>query len=1588
MKLTRKLLMELQKKLKIGNRRGVHLNAIPARSAYKFDICRLSAISSSLPEEFLKQLLSDATFKFKISWKDNVPDLNLLDQTEQVQLVRITRSLEGLINQTETIESEKGINTFGFGFPLLIRRDQADNQLTVAPLLIWSLRVRRTKEFNTWEIYRTEEDTVQLNEVLINHLQNDAQVNIRQIPDEMLEDGLISHEELANICCHVLESINTNLNAENKKVILNNLKQAVPIKEKKHYESLPLGPNNSMLEFGGLFSIFEVQKQNIIQDYDHLLELEGLELLSDDLEGHVFQPLSAVETDPSQQGILNALGTKRNVLIQGPPGTGKSQSLTAVLVNALENRRKTLVVCEKRTALEVLYEALKARGLDHHCVLIKDISKDRKTVVDSVRSRIEDNSFRAYHHHLVREELGHAQQEASTLINSVNQKHTKLAQQILGSRNWTTVVGQFLWQRNKSSQDTVIPLPRKAFKYTLNEFQELLHKIAEGQRSWNAYKPYANLSFLNPAKLSGNTFIKVEQQLKEDFQDYASALGEIESIRETYLAEYKRLREVDLDKQFEKVAELRQVNIFREQFLNLVSVLKKEEFEIQQRQLTQAGTDLRKDIENIISFYNRHEHLPAFVSEEETAHWWYRLSANFSKTKKQVIELQEQFLQQVKALSERNTALLGLKNFQPSRTLKENAVEVQTYQDKINHALINIDVFAQQAAEKVNFLNIKNGSYSAKIADEVKQISKTLMTLCPNVQTHDELDRAVSVYVRQALSFCHDLNLTTSLDNITADLANINEDDIRQEHSIKIQKEFQTYKLLKDLPVYNVPDKQKRLQFKVNELYQKLTDDAWTTRQFTNGNLNVLLNEVQKLLKDQQDYFSIPDDLFRAEFSWYSFYNSLTSVQQQLINELKQQPDWEMAFSTSYLNGLLVESADGDLPYDDSELQRFPTAIRKVGKEQGRYIQQYWFSQQHAKEQEFSRQPHGLTVENLYNKRSSPKFKRLSLRQIVQFDRDLFTTFFPVILTTPDVCSNLFQSMNGYFDIVIFDEASQLRVEENLPAILKGRQVIIAGDEHQMPPSNYFSKVMDGTVEDEEDLEEEVEVNYSKEDVILDCESLLDFGKEMSFDKRYLDFHYRSRHPYLIDFSNYAFYNQRLVPQPNSFNYTPIQYIQVNGTFSDHTNEREADAVLLLLESQIQRLPSGKYPSVGIATFNISQRDLIKAKINDRKKLERYYDFNQKIMELEEDGMFVKNLENIQGDERDVIIISTTYGLKPDGSFAQRFGPLTQSKGYKLLNVIVTRAKYRLFVCSSIPEDHFMKFREHLYTEGSNNKKAVFYAYLAYAKAVNNRDEELRKSVLAALADNTKASKGAQAIPGELESPFEEEVYAALAQSIDASKLIPQMEYAGFRIDLVYDSGSPDVPKIAIECDGAKYHSSSEAYLYDVYRQKILEDQGFVFHRIWSTNWWRNAARETEKLLNFINTTMKTVTRKPDSAQDWEKPFPADLPEMHFPEAMVEEKGDYTVEDFLFADTAKSGQKSIFGAIIDTGSIVKIKYLNNDEVFNVKIVKSSERVEGSPSAIKNISNLTPLGKSLLGRVKGDLVKVSDLDQYVEILEVS
>ena len=1458
MEITEKLLIELQNRLKVGNRRGVHLNAIPARSRYKFDLTRLSHINENLPANFINALLTELPLKFKISWKDNVPDLNSLFEEDQTQLVKITKSFENLINQTDAIESEKGINTFGFGFPILVRRDQSDNKLTVAPILIWSLRIRRTKEFNTWEILRTEDDPIYINEVLINHLQNDSKIEINQISTDLLDDGLIDKSELLDICVNIIESINSSIPDNLRETFEKKLNEIKSIPEKKYYEKLPLTTNNSFIDFGGLFSIFEVQKQNIIHDYGNLLELQGATIDLDDIEEHTFQPISSVETDPSQQGILHSLKASRNILIQGPPGTGKSQSLTAILVNALENQKKTIVVCEKRTALEVLYNALNERGLNYQCVLLKDIVKDRRVAVDSVRDRVDNSSYRRYRYTHSKETLDNIIEKSKNLIDSINKKHKKLGANLVGNKNWTHIVGSLLSELKDNSEEYNLDLVKDTFSYESSELNQLLELIRKGQNLYDEFKPHLNLSFINSAKLVGDNPFIIEQQIEEDFSIYKKELKIILVDISSYEVEYYKIRN--------------------------------EQFKLQKISIS--------DIENsILNILTKHKTNNDFFDEEKTNGILFKTISIFSKEKKTTLTDQ-----------------------QTINTLFED------YSLKTNNS---------KDFESINF---------SKSIKENQELLKNYKLIT------ERIDKEFKSKIENEYKF---LNLLEST-----------------------EKEFDTELLQK-------------IKTNFSNLKTKIEEQNWTSKELNGDSHNILSSQIQTLLDSKEQFFANENDLFSIEFKWFQFYNSSSADNKLIIDQLKEKTNWRKTFLIFYLNSMLVNSANTDLPTNDNDHIELGKSLSELEKEQIKYIREYWFSKQIDATRDFDNKNPNLAVENLYNKRAGKRHKRLSLREIIKLDMDLFTTFFPIILTTPDVASNLFKGKNQYFDIVMFDEASQLKLEDNLPALLKGKQIIIAGDEHQMPPSNYFSKVFDGLIDDEDEFEDEIDkIKNDISNSLSDCESLLDFASELGFEKKHLDFHYRSRHPYLIDYSNYAFYNQRLKPLPNSFDYIPINYVPVNGTYSDTSNDAEAETILSIIDNNISRLPNGEYPTVGVATFNINQRNLILGKINERRKFEKYRDFNDKIIELEENGFFVKNLENIQGDERDVIILSTTYGINKEGKFAQRFGSINHQKGYKLLNVIVTRAKYKVYVCSSIPEDVFLNYKEHLVNEGSNNRRGAFYAYLAYSKAVSEQDNEARISVLNTLAENSTKSTTINNLNEDLESPFEEEVYEALTEHFDEKNIIPQLQFAGFRIDMVYDTKHIGLPKIAIECDGASYHSSQEAYLHDSHRQKILEGHGFVFHRIWSTNWWRNPQKETKKLVEFIRSIENS---SPSIFEDKSKTGLAFTDNITIVENELSKVSQHLKKDLKQTIQAVSKkeevQTTLFKETITVNSKVKVNYLNINKDLKVHLVDQIVSKVEKSNGIQKINIKTPLGVALNGKCVGDTVKIGDLDKYVRILEI-
>lgn len=436
-------------------------------------------------------------------------------------------------------------------------------------------------------------------------------------------------------------------------------------------------------------------------------------------------------------------------------------------------------------------------------------------------------------------------------------------------------------------------------------------------------------------------------------------------------------------------------------------------------------------------------------------------------------------------------------------------------------------------------------------------------------------------------------------------------------------------------------------------------------------------------------------------------------------------------------------------------------------------------------------------------------------------------------LMTPEVVSDIMPFEKNVFDLVIFDEASQLYIEKSIPAIYRARKVIVAGDQKQLKPSSLGK----GRILDEID-EDEVS------DGFLEYESLLEAAR-YKYEHTMLNYHYRSKYEELIAFSNYAFYNGKLMVTSlaNEKENHPIERIKVeNGRWIDKKNQEEAKAVVKLLKEILNNRKNNE--TIGVITFNSSQMSLIEDLIENEKMIDVNFATQMlaeenRFLNGENISFFVKNIESVQGDERDIIIFSVGYAKNETGRVAINFGWLNQDGGENRLNVAISRAKQKIYVVTSIePEELVVD-----YTKNVGPK--LFKKYLEYVKAVDAGNKKLVKNLLLSLLDKEKEENELT-----FDSEFEEEVCAKLVER--GYKVETQYGVGGYRIDLVIKSFDGKENLLGIECDGRLYHSSKYARERDYHRQKYLESRGWKIYRIWSSNWWKNPDLEINKIIKYL----------------------------------------------------------------------------------------------------------------------------------------
>ena len=457
------------------------------------------------------------------------------------------------------------------------------------------------------------------------------------------------------------------------------------------------------------------------------------------------------------------------------------------------------------------------------------------------------------------------------------------------------------------------------------------------------------------------------------------------------------------------------------------------------------------------------------------------------------------------------------------------------------------------------------------------------------------------------------------------------------------------------------------------------------------------------------------------------------------------------------------------------------------------------------------------------------KMRHAPIRILIERSSQALLDIMPCFMMSPLTVSQYLPLGKIKFDVLIMDEASQLRPEDSIGALFRANQVVIVGDQKQLPPTSFFD-TSGSTVFVEED-EDENSISASD----TDHESILAMANKSFRPARRLRWHYRSKHHDLISYSNKKFYDDELVVFPSPSGKSELfgvdyQFVQ-EAVYENRRNLKEAEALLNWLQEFIIKYPD---KSIGIVTMNQPQQELISDLLEKRLKEDPILEaFIKNFEELDEnkslrhEPLIIKNLENIQGDERDIILISTVYGReKNEPHVKQRFGPINTKMGHRRLNVLITRARYKNVIFTSLEPEDIKP------SSSANLGVIVFKEYLKFAKTKQ-------------LSSNVTSEDS------EPDSDFERFVIGELRKNNYEVKC--QVGVSGYRIDIgVVDPKNRDQFLCGIECDGATYHSAKSVRDRDKIRQEILESLGWNIYRIWSTDWFRNKEREVEKLLEYL----------------------------------------------------------------------------------------------------------------------------------------
>lgn len=1033
---SRKLIELLIQQLQLGDRRSIHLNAFPGVSPRKLDLKSLDQANPQFANVFLEKLFTTSKFSEEITI-----DLEhkLLDEDEEesdpsevvekpqiskkkVNAGKCVKRLNTIYYDSVDEKQEFGVDTFAFGYPLVVKRLKASSdKYIVSPLFLWYLNFDKSKTtVNKWTIRRSEDAPIVMNKVLMSFIEREEGIKLKPIDESYLEDGIVDQKEIGELVGQFLQQMQI---TQAKGFEVNIAGELEDMKEREEIETKCNESKGIYILNNGVLGCFRTMKESIIDDLKKLLSLETF-VSPEELEpdGYQTTSLSAVETDPSQQGLLNKLATQSKLLLEGPPGTGKSQTLTSIITNALANNVTCLVVCEKKTALEVIRKNLEKKGLKDLVAVIDDVHKDRNQIVDSVRSRVDEGiaSFTSFKNAEYKSLLT----QFDTKIKAINEKHLTLEQPIHGDDKWTHIVGRYL--KSKSTAEENISLSSDVashLKFGYEEYKDLLSKIEKDRYLKAKLSDVGAFSTISDKSIT--TLSNIEFR-KSVLSNLATAIGLITKIRNDCAAASESYERMVLD----------DCNSF---------------FETTSKELD----GLLSTLESYVSKYGKD----------------FDSSDAFHQIKTNILGVLLKRYKQIKSYKETS---LGSANTLINKLADE-------YYDIPLPQVKDFSSFSQVSAYLSEVKN-KFAEWHKEIPDFTQRVALTLSTLSDT--RFDEINKNTEEICAQL----RELITTTKSESWPLNLLiDLDVDELR---------------------VLDIPN---------------------------------LLSLPEESLRKLEDF----SDELLDYYDWRLYFLSMSTIEKSVssaVSALVNPTDWKNAFNAWYFGTLLERNHNTNLPTDDYDINFLLNNESELQSLQIDFIKNIWAIKQQSVARLHERKVG--RIQTLYNKKGAAGNKRNSLRNIIAADFELFSTFFPVILVNPITCSSLMPLKEGIFDLVIFDEASQLKLADTFSALMRGKYKVVSGDSQQMPPSSYFmSSNMNDDYErddvddvlDEAEEEERIRKQAGKDAALTlaESESLLEYASSQGYQKSYLDVHYRSKHPALINFSNSAFYGRRLLPFPS-----------------------------------------------------------------------------------------------------------------------------------------------------------------------------------------------------------------------------------------------------------------------------------------------------------------------------------------------------------------------------------------------------------------------------------------------------------------------